>query len=71
MGPFLQSKLYQRLGSPKLSLDLKVVATPEGTGIKGYLDPSSIKAGSCLPTTGQTWGEYMEIVSYPSIIHRH
>jgi site-specific DNA recombinase len=35
-------------------LDLKVTATPEGVDIKGYLDPGTIKANSCLPTIGQT-----------------
>jgi site-specific DNA recombinase len=35
-------------------LDLKVTATPEGVDIIGYLDPSTIKANSCLPTIGQT-----------------
>jgi site-specific DNA recombinase len=37
-------------------LDLKVTATPEGVDIKGYIDPSTIKADSCLLTTGQTSG---------------
>ena len=36
-------------------LDLKITVTPEGVDIKGYLDPGTIKAELCLPTTGQTW----------------
>jgi site-specific DNA recombinase len=35
-------------------LDLKVKATTEGADIKGFLDPSVTKSGSCLLTTGQT-----------------
>ena len=35
-------------------LDLKVKATTEGADIKGFLDPSVLKTGSCLLTTGQT-----------------
>jgi site-specific DNA recombinase len=35
-------------------LDLRVTATPEGVDIKGYIDPSTTKAESCLLTTGQT-----------------
>jgi site-specific DNA recombinase len=36
-------------------LDLKVTVTPEGVGIKGYLDPSVIKSDSYVLTTAQTW----------------
>ncbi len=35
-------------------LDLKIVATPEGVDVKGYLDPGTLQAQSCLITTGQT-----------------
>ena len=35
-------------------LDLKVVATPESIDIKGYLDPSTIKAESCIPINEQS-----------------
>jgi site-specific DNA recombinase len=35
-------------------LDLKIVATPEGADIKGYLNPDVIQADSSLITTGQT-----------------
>jgi len=35
-------------------LDLKVVATPDCVDIKGYLDPSAIKAESCVPMTEQS-----------------
>jgi site-specific DNA recombinase len=35
-------------------LDLKVKATTEGADIKGFLDPSVLKTGSCILTTGQT-----------------
>jgi len=34
-------------------LDLKVKATPEGADIKGYLDSSMIKSGSCLLTMNE------------------
>ncbi|MFC1958939.1 hypothetical protein ACFLV6_03405, partial [Chloroflexota bacterium] len=33
---------------------LKVVATPEGVDIKGYLDPSVMKEESKLPINGQS-----------------
>jgi site-specific DNA recombinase len=36
-------------------LDLKVIATPEGVDIKGFIDPNTLKKDdSCLLTTGQT-----------------
>jgi site-specific DNA recombinase len=36
-------------------LDLKIVATPEGVDIKGYLKPDLFQADSCVLTTGRTW----------------
>jgi len=35
-------------------LDLKVIATPDSIDIKGYLDPSTIKAESCVPINEQS-----------------
>ncbi len=55
IAPDLGNCTYQDKKDAFAYLDLKVTATPEGVDIKGYLDPSVIKAGSCLPTTGQTW----------------
>jgi len=37
-------------------LDLKIMATPEGADIKGYLDSSVISGDSCVLLTGQTSG---------------
>jgi site-specific DNA recombinase len=36
-------------------LDLKIIATPEGVDIKGFLKPELFQADSCVLTTGQTW----------------
>ena len=51
----LDNCTYQDKRDAYTYLDLKIIATLEGADIKGYLDPSSIKADSCLPTIGQTW----------------
>jgi site-specific DNA recombinase len=55
IAPDLDNCTYQDKRNAYTYLDLKIVATPEGADIKGYLDPSSIKTDSCLPTIGQTW----------------
>jgi site-specific DNA recombinase len=55
IAPDLDNCTYQDKRNAYTYLDLKIVATPEGADIKGYLDSSSIKTDSCLPTIGQTW----------------
>ena len=55
IAPDLDNSTYQDKRNAYTYLDLKIVATPEGADIKGYLDPSSIKTDSWLPTIGQTW----------------
>ena len=44
IAPYLDNCTFQDKKDAYTYLDLKVVATPEGADIKGYLDPSSIKA---------------------------
>jgi site-specific DNA recombinase len=56
IAPDIDNCTYQDKRDAYTYLDLKVVATPEGADIKGYLDPSVIKGDSCLLTIGQTWG---------------
>ena len=50
IAPDLDNCTYQDKRNAYTYLDLKIVATPEGADIKGYLDSSSIKTDSCLPT---------------------
>ena len=35
-------------------LDLKVIASPEGADIKGYLEPGTIRGESCVPINKQS-----------------
>jgi len=59
IAPDLDNCTYQDKRDAHTYIDLKVIATPEGADIKGYLDPSSIKADSCLPTIEQTWASLL------------
>jgi site-specific DNA recombinase len=55
IAPDLDNCTYQDKRDAYTYLELKVVATPEGADIKGYLDPSVVKDNSSLLTIGQTW----------------
>jgi site-specific DNA recombinase len=66
IAPDIDNCTYQDKRDAYTYLDLKVVATPEGADIKGYLDPSLIKDDSCLLTIGQTWA-LPHVNSYPCL----
>jgi site-specific DNA recombinase len=55
--PDLDNCTYQDKKDAYTFLDLKVIATPEGVDIKGFIDTNTLKKDdSCLLTTGQTSG---------------